>query len=119
LNLFHDREGPLDDEQYADAAAVAHVAARTVLAWQSATGQGSVAWQLEQVPAHRAVIHQATGMIAVQTDMPIDDAIVSRRGDGSATWQPRSLPIRFASTEERLGGPLPCRSAARGARGRM
>ena len=76
LNLYHDRAGALSDEQYADALAVAHVASRTVLGWQSVAGPGSLAWQLEQVPAHRAVVHQATGMVSVQAAVSVGDAVV-------------------------------------------
>jgi len=75
LNLYHDRPGSLTDEQLADAAAVSHVAARVVLGWQSFAAPGSVAWQLEGVPAHRAVVHQATGMISVQAGVSVSDAL--------------------------------------------
>jgi ANTAR domain len=74
LNLYHDRAGDLTGEQLADAAAVSHLAARTVLGWQALAAPGSVAWQLEGVPAHRAVVHQATGMVSVQAGASIDDA---------------------------------------------
>ena len=74
VNLYADEVGPLSTERFADALAVAHVAARTVLGWQSAAPLGSVAWQLEQLPAHGAVIHQATGMVSVQAGLSIPDA---------------------------------------------
>lgn len=87
LNLYHDRAGELDDDQYADALAVAHVTTRSVLGWQSFAEPGSVAWQLEQVPMHRAAIHQAAGMISVQAAMPVPDALALLRahafGEGS------------------------------------
>jgi AmiR/NasT family two-component response regulator len=38
-----------------------------------------VAWQLEGVPAHRAVVHQATGMISVQAGVSVDDAVAMLR----------------------------------------
>jgi hypothetical protein len=79
LNLYSQRSGMLTDDQVADAAAVAHVAGRTVLSWQSVAGEGSLAWQLEHVPAHRAVVHQATGRISVQAAVSIDDALVLLR----------------------------------------
>ena len=84
LNLFHDRPGALTDNQFADALTIAHVAARTVLAWQVSVGPGAVPWQLEQVPAHRAVVHQATGIISVQAGVPIDDALVLLRAHAFA-----------------------------------
>src|SRR6185369_2087113 len=79
LNLYHDRSGALSDEQFANAIAVAHVASRTVLSWQSVAGPGSLAWQLEHVPMHRAAVHQAAGMVSVQAAVSVPDAAVMLR----------------------------------------
>ena len=79
LNLYHDRAGALSDDQFANALAVAHVASRTVLGWQSVAGPGSLAWQLEHVPVHRAVVHQAAGMVSVQAAVSVPDAVVMLR----------------------------------------
>jgi GAF domain-containing protein len=79
VNLYHDQPGSLTAEQFADAGAVAHVAGRTVLDWQSVAGEGSLARQLEHVPANRAVVHQASGMITVQAAVTIDDAVALLR----------------------------------------
>ncbi len=89
LNLFRDSAGPLRDEQYLDALVVARVASRTVLGWQSIAGS-SLAWQLEQVPAHRAVVHQASGMISVQAGVPVDDALVMLRAHAFAAGRTMS-----------------------------
>jgi ANTAR domain/GAF domain len=88
LDLYHDQAGPLTDAQFADAVAVAHVFTRTVLAWQAVAAPGSLAWQLEQVPAHRAVLHQATGMVAVQARVPVDDALALLRAHAFANDRP-------------------------------
>jgi AmiR/NasT family two-component response regulator len=80
----------LSDEQFADALAVAHVASRTVLAWQSVAGPGSLAWQLEHVPMHRAIVHQATGMVSVQAAVSIPDAVVMLRAYAFAEDRPIS-----------------------------
>jgi hypothetical protein len=79
LNLYQDHPGPLTPEQIADAVAVAFVASRVVLAWQSVAGPGSLAWQLEHVPMHRAVVQQAAGMVSVQASVSVTDAIVMLR----------------------------------------
>jgi ANTAR domain/GAF domain len=84
LNLYHDRTGQLSADQFADAVAVAHVATRTVLGWQSVAEAGSLAWQLEQVPAHRAAIHQATGMVSVQARVSVADALALLRAHAFA-----------------------------------
>jgi len=88
LNLYSQRSGMLTDDQVADAAAVAHVTGRTVLSWQSVAGEGSLAWQLEHVPAHRAVVHQATGMISVQMSVGVDDALIMLRAYAFAEGRP-------------------------------
>jgi hypothetical protein len=90
LNLYHDHPGALSDEQFANALAVAHVASRTVLGWQSVAGPGSLAWQLEHVPTHRAVVHQATGMVSVQAAVSIPDAVVMLRAYAFAEDRPIS-----------------------------
>jgi hypothetical protein len=90
VNLYHDRSGPLTDEQLADATVVAHVAGRTVLDWQSVAGEGSLARQLEHLPTNRAVVHQATGMISVQAAVTINDAVALLRAYAFSTNRPVS-----------------------------
>ena len=90
LNLYHDQAGALTDNQFANALAVAHVASRIVLGWQSVAGPGSLAWQLEHVPTHRAVVHQAAGMVSVQAAVAIPDAVVMLRAYAFAEDRPIS-----------------------------
>jgi GAF domain-containing protein len=88
LDLYELDPGPLDDEQIADAVAVAHVAGRTILDWQSVAGSGSLARQLEHLPANRAVVHQATGIVSVQASVTVDDAVVLLRAFAFAHARP-------------------------------
>jgi ANTAR domain/GAF domain len=90
LNLYHDRAGELTSDQIADAAAVAQVATETVMGWQAAAAVGSLAWQLEQVPTHQAVIHQASGMIAVQIGISVEDGLDLLRAHAFAEGHPLS-----------------------------
>jgi hypothetical protein len=90
LNLYNDHPGALSVDQFANALAVAHVASRAVLGWQSVAGPGSLAWQLEHVPMHRAVVHQASGMVSVQASIPVTDAIVMLRAYAFAEDRPIS-----------------------------
>ena len=101
LNLYNDRSGVLTDEQLADALAIAQVAGRTVLGWQSVAGEGSLAWQLEHVPAHRAVVHQATGKVSVQAGVTVEDAVILLRAYSFA----EDRPISAVATEV-VGGQL-------------
>ena len=88
LNLYQRRSGALSDEQFADALAAAHVAAWTVLGWQSVAGEGSLARQLEHLPANRAVVHQAVGMVSVQLAVTVDDALAVMRAYSFANNRP-------------------------------
>jgi GAF domain-containing protein len=88
LDLYDDRAGALSDDQFADALALAHVAGRTVLDWQSVAGEGSLARQLEHLPANRAAVHQATGMVAVQMAVPVRDAAALLRAYAFSTNRP-------------------------------
>jgi hypothetical protein len=88
LNLYQVRSGGLSDEQVSDAEVLAHVAGRIVMGWQSVAGEGSLARQLEHLPANRAVLHQATGMVSVQASVSVDDAITLLRAYAFATNRP-------------------------------
>jgi hypothetical protein len=101
LNLYNVHPGALSDDQFADALAVAHVASRAVLGWQSVAGPGSLAWQLEHVPMHRAVVHQASGMVSVQAAVSVPDAVVMLRAYSFAEDRPIS-----AVAEEIVSGAL-------------
>ena len=90
LNLYHDRSGPLTGDQQEDALVVAHVAGRTILGWQSVVGPGSLAWQLQHVPADRAVVHQAAGMVSVQASVSVEDAMLLLRAHAFAGDRPVS-----------------------------
>jgi hypothetical protein len=85
LNLYQYRSGFLTDEQLADAIVVAHVAGHTVLEWQSRAGEGSLASQLDHLSSSRAVVHQATGMVAVQLSVTLDDAATLLRAYAFST----------------------------------
>jgi hypothetical protein len=88
LNLYNNERGDLDREQLADAAVAARVAGRVVLGWQSVAGPGSLAWQLEQVPVHRAIVYQAAGMASAQAGVSVEDALVLVRAYAFAEDQP-------------------------------
>ncbi len=90
LNLYNDHSGALTDDQFADAEVVAHVAGRAVMGWQSVAGPGSLAWQLEHVDAHRAVVHQAAGMASIQSAVSVDDALILLRAYAFAEDRPIS-----------------------------
>ena len=61
-----------------------------MLDWQSVAGDGSLARQLEHLPVNRAIVHQATGMVAVQASVSVGDAVALLRAYAFSTNQPIS-----------------------------
>ena len=69
LNLYRDQPGPLSDDQHADALVMADVSAAAVLMMQANAPPGKLAVELESGSDFRYVVHQASGMVAVQLDV--------------------------------------------------
>ena len=83
LNVYRDQPGALSHDQHADALVMAGVAARAVLAMQADAPPGGLAAELEV--AFRAVVHQASGMVAAQLDVGVREALVRLRAHAFAT----------------------------------
>lgn len=79
LNLYRDRPGPLGDEPHADALVLADVAARTILAAQAEASPGQLGSELKADTQTWGIVHQAAGMVSVQLDVTIADALVRLR----------------------------------------
>lgn len=79
LNLYRDQPGALSEDQYADALTLAGLAARSVLHAQAQTPSGAVPSQLETGADFRFVVHNAAGMVSVQLDTTIADALIRLR----------------------------------------
>jgi hypothetical protein len=79
LNLYRDQPGPLSDEQYADARVLAGVAAQAVLAIQAQAPPGMLAAELDHEANFRFVVHQASGMVAVQLGISVGEALLRLR----------------------------------------
>jgi hypothetical protein len=79
LTLYCDRPGPLSDDQYADALALADVAAEAVVAMQANAEPGRLAQELEAGGDFQHVVHQASGMVAAQLDVSVGQALIRLR----------------------------------------
>ena len=79
LNLYRDQPGPMSDDQYADALVLAGVAAQAVLAMQANASPGTLSTALEEGANFRFVVHQASGMVAVQLGVSIGEALARLR----------------------------------------
>jgi hypothetical protein len=79
LNLYRDQPGPMTDEQYADALVLADLAAEAVLAMQARASPGTLGKKLEEGANFRFVVHQASGMVAVQLGVSVGEALARLR----------------------------------------
>ena len=88
LNLYRDRPGPLTDDQHGDALVMADIAAAAVLMMQANAPPGKLATELESGSNFRYVVHQASGMVAVQLEVSIAQALIRLRGYAFANDRP-------------------------------
>jgi GAF domain-containing protein len=79
LNLYCDQPGPLTAEQHADALVMAGVAAQAVLLMQANAPPGKLALELESGANFQYVVHQASGMVAVQLGVSVGKALIRLR----------------------------------------
>jgi hypothetical protein len=87
LTLYRDETGSLSAAEHADALLVARLVTQLVLTMQAGAISESLAWSLD-LSDDRAVVHQATGMIAVQLDCGVDEALVRLRAFAFAAERP-------------------------------
>jgi hypothetical protein len=88
MTLYQDREGELSAGQHDDSLAIARVLTETVLSLQDAAPEGVLAESLEDAVAYRAEIHQASGMVAMQLQISVAEALVRIRAHAFASGQP-------------------------------
>jgi hypothetical protein len=88
LNLYADRAWPLSAEQHADALAMADVAAQAVLVLQAHAPPGQLAVELETGADFQYTVHQAAGMVAVQLDTSVAQALIRLRGHAFGNDRP-------------------------------
>jgi hypothetical protein len=88
LTVYHDRSGDLSRDQSDDSEALADILAQTILGMQSAAPPGMLPVELDEAVAHRAEVHQASGMVAVQLRIPVAEAMVALRAYAFAQGQP-------------------------------
>jgi len=79
LNLYRDQPGPMSDDQHADALILADVVAQALLAMQAHALPGGLGPELEEGANFRFVVHQASGMVAVQLGVSVGEALIRLR----------------------------------------
>jgi hypothetical protein len=74
LTLYRERAGALSPEQRADSLVVADAVARSMIETQSRNASDVLSVELGDAASHRAEVHQASGMVAVQLGLAVADA---------------------------------------------
>jgi GAF domain-containing protein len=88
LNLYRDVPGPLTGEQHADALVVADVAARWVLEAQAGAPADTVAEDLEAGADFHFAVHNAAGIVSVQQDISVTEALIRLRAHAFSNDRP-------------------------------
>ncbi len=88
LDLCRDAVGPLEDVDVREAMALAGAATALLLHLQIASEAGDVHADLADSLVDRAVVHQASGMIAVQIGADLADALTVLRARAFASGRP-------------------------------
>ncbi len=88
LSLYRDRPGALNGDQHAGAVAVAEIAAIVILALQANAPVEGIARELDSGDGFRYVVHQASGMVAVQLGVSVGEALVRLRAVAFGTDTP-------------------------------
>ena len=88
LTLYNEAAGALTSEQAADGLVVAHTVAQAMLESQSFSEPDRLAENLDDSADHRAEVHQASGMVAVQLGVAVADAEVRLRAHAYAANRP-------------------------------
>jgi hypothetical protein len=79
LNLYRDQPGPLSGEQHADTLILAGIAARWVLQAQAGAAPDTLAGELESGAEFHFAVHNAAGIVSVQEDISVADALIRLR----------------------------------------
>jgi transcriptional regulator with GAF, ATPase, and Fis domain len=87
LTLYNNEAGSLTADQYADSAVVAEVLALAMESTQARATPPLLADELADPNAHRAEVHQASGMLAIQLQISVDDALARMRAHAFAVGQ--------------------------------
>lgn len=115
LNLYRDRPGPLSLAEHTDTLIMAGITANVVVVAQSQAPPGVMAPELVAGADFHVVVHQASGMVAVQLGVGIGEALVRLRAhafgnqrelrDVAREVVDRRLRFRGDGVGDDVGGP--------------
>ena len=87
LTVYQDAAGMLTEEQGADGRVLTRMLPKLMSAIQADAPQALLAGVLSDADAHRAEVHQASGIVAVQLGIGVDEALVRIRAHAYAASQ--------------------------------
>lgn len=106
LSLYREAPGGLSDDQHADALVMADVAARAILSRQAHAPPGALAAEIEDGADFHLVVHQAAGMVSIQLDISVGEALLRLRAHAFATEVPLAqIAQDVVDRRLRFGGP--------------
>jgi hypothetical protein len=79
LTLYRAATGELPEELNSDGLVSAEMISRLILGWQAEAHDGRLARELGDDAVYQAVVHQASGMISVQLDITVGEALAVLR----------------------------------------
>jgi GAF domain-containing protein len=85
LVLYGDDPGPLSESQESDAYVAASVVARAILNWRAGVSRELLTTDLGLTLSFDFSVHQAAGMVAVQANLGLSDAMVLLRAHAIGT----------------------------------
>jgi hypothetical protein len=94
LNLYRDQPGPLTDDGYADALVAADIAAQAILVLQADAPPGKLATEIEAGAELQYVVHQASGMVAIQLGVSVGQALIRLRAHAFGNDRPLDAVAR-------------------------
>jgi hypothetical protein len=95
LTLYRDAPGPLTEDQHADVLVLGEVTAKALLGFQEQSTNGHHPLESEDLTTFRSVVHQASGMLAVQLGLSVSDGLARLRAHAFS----HDLTISAAATE--------------------
>lgn len=103
LSLYRDSTGPLSEKQSSDAYLMATIIGRAVLAMQASALSGTISDELQGRAALDFSFHQAAGMLSVQAELSVKDALVMLRSHAFVLdLSPSELAQRVIEGETRF-----------------
>jgi hypothetical protein len=88
LTLYENTAGSLTDDQHSDAIEISNLATTAILMMQAESSTDALSPHLEMLAVNNAVLHQASGMVSVQLDVGVGEALIRIRAHAFAVQSP-------------------------------